>query len=249
MGSMGITASQDGGPAQGESDGDSDAQPRRAQILLVDDHPVYRLGLKSLISDQPGMHVGAEAANAHDALRFLHERDFDCAVVDVVLRGKIGGLELVRLIRQRAPELPILVIAMHEEHVYAERALGLGANGYAMKTHDPARLITALRQVMAGEIAVSDEMTQRLLRRRLPTQRRTKPTEGMGALSNRELEVYALIGAGKSTRRISEELHVSVKTVESHRARIRDKLGLEDSSQLVRSASLWVAAGGSTQQD
>jgi len=220
------------------------AEPEPARVVLVDDHPVYRLGLKALIDECDDLKVVGEADNAEDALRLVGAGEVRGVIVDVMLRGQAGGLELVRVLRQRAPELAILVISMHDETVYAERAVGLGANGYTSKSDPPERFLAALRSVLRGEMFLSASVTQTLLKQRMLAP--GYGPSGLASLSNRELEVFELLGRGMATRRVAESLHLSVKTVESHRARIRDKLGLADGSALVHAATVWVTSGATT---
>ena len=195
-------------------------------ILVVDDHPIVRQGLRSLFETEADFHICGEADNARDALKQFEQSRPDVLVVDISLKGT-DGLELTKSIRALDPEIPILIMSMHDEKLYAERAIRAGANGYIMKQQVSDNIVDAVRHVLRGDIYVSDEMRRRILLgvRGRPTQDEESPIE---RLSDRELEVFRLLGSGHSTRQIAEELHLSVKTVETYRAHIKEKLNLEN---------------------
>lgn len=184
--------------------------------------------------------VGGESGDAAAALDCLRNERFDLALIDLSLeRG--SGLDLIREIRIRHPEVKILVLSMHEEATFAERALRAGAHGYIHKSRPGDELLLAIRKVLRGELAVGGQVSDDLLKRALHG--KSRECGGVASLSNRELEVFELIGKGLSTTGIAELLHISVKTVESHREHIKTKLGLEDSASLVRRAALWIESG------
>lgn len=210
----------------------------KLRVMLVDDHPVVRLGLAQLINDQTDMTVCCETGTKADAVDLARTKAPDVAVVDLSL-GPSSGLDLVKTLKALDEDVRILVLSMHDERLFAERALRAGANGYIMKEQVARDLLNALRQVAAGRIYLSPEMTDRLLvattgRKRDDT--RTSPVE---RLTDREREVFALIGGGAGTREIAEGLHLSMKTIETHRARIKEKLGLKTANELVRFATTW----------
>lgn len=210
--------------------------PKTTQILIVDDHPIVRLGLKQMIAQAPGLSVSCEAATAQEAIRLVHNSKIDLAIVDLSL-GEVSGLELIRQLRQLAPTLPVLALSMHDEALFAERALKAGARGYVMKQEAINSLVNAIHRVLGGQIYLSDRASQQLLEG--VGQRGTLPRGRLAALSDRELEVFELIGRGLKTAEIAERLGVSVKTIETYRSNIRWKLDLKDANDLVRHAVSW----------
>jgi len=211
-------------------------EPKR-QILVVDDHPVFRLGLKTVLDEEPSFTVVACVGTAAEALSKLRESHCDAALLDISLPGA-NGIELVKQIKAEHPDLAMLLVSMHDEAVYALRALRAGALGYVMKREGPDAVLTALRKVLAGQISVSPEMGERLIYRMAHGE-----SSGAGTpidnLTDRELEILALIGQGQSSHQIAKALHLSVKTVESHRLHIKVKLGLRSAPELVRFAMDW----------
>jgi DNA-binding NarL/FixJ family response regulator len=205
--------------------------------MIVDDHPLVRAGLRQLIADEPDLVVCSEAASAHEAVKLLDSCTPALAIVDISLADG-SGLELIKRIHARNPEIRILVASMHDESLFAERALRAGAMGYINKQEAAARVIDALRQVLRGKIYVSQKMTENLLRNATGS-RDTQTTSPIQRLSNRELEVFELIGRGLSTCKIAEKLHLSIKTIETHRANIKKKLGLETGNELALRAMQW----------
>lgn len=209
------------------------------RILLVDDHPIVRQGLKRLIGNEPGLMVCGEAETVREARQAIRDHAPDVVVADLSLKDS-HGIDLVKDIRARHPALPVLVLSMHDEEFYSERLLAAGASGYIMKHAASDQFIVALRRVLAGGVYVSDAIASRL------GGRRKRGSGGKGRLpvarlSNRELQVLQMIGRGMSSRQVAESLHLSVKTVEAHRQRIKGKLELGDSAQLVQFAANWVA--------
>lgn len=208
------------------------------RILIVDDHPVVRLGIKQLISEEVDLNVIADAEGPLEAMRRLSEGDIDMTIVDLSLKSG-SGLELVGEIKRMYPDMPVLVLSMHDESLYAERALRSGASGYVMKQAGTETLIKAIRRVLQNKIYLSDEMVNSFLTKasgRASDENRV----AIQNLSNRELEVFELLGRGNGTKQVAEGLGLSVKTIETYRSNIKSKLGLSSSSQLLKEAAVWV---------
>jgi DNA-binding NarL/FixJ family response regulator len=212
--------------------------PRRRKILLVDDHPFMRMGLAQLINQQSDMMVGGEAGDPAEAARALDKSVPDLVLADITMPGR-SGLEFIKDLKAARPDLRILVVSMHDEVIYAERALRAGAQGYVMKEAGGENLLAAIRQVLDGQVYVSPRMSARILNS-YSGQRPRGSHSPIEKLSDREFEVFQMIGQGKSTRAIAEQLHLSPKTVDVHRAHIKEKLGLTDATALVRHAVRWV---------
>ena len=211
---------------------------KRARLLIVDDHPIVRQGLVELLGDNETVEVTGQAASAHEALELIRKHRFDLAVVDLSLRG-LSGLELIKLVQVEVPDLPILVLSMHDELFYAERALRAGAHGYIMKQEALDKINEAIGKVLSGEIYVSESVSARMLQRFVGGGA-PPPESAVESLSDRELEVFQLLGQGYGTRQVSDMLHISPKTVESYRANIKTKLQLKNASELVQAAVQWV---------
>ena len=210
----------------------------RAQIVLVEDHPMFREQLAHLINKQPDMSVCAEADNGNDGLTAITRQQPALAIIDITLKGS-SGLELLKDLRAQGSTVPVLMLSMHAESLYAERALRAGANGYITKEEASGKVMTAIRQVLAGEIYLDPHFMKRVVSRVLvnPRNNSAAPIE---RLTDRELAVFELIGEGRTTREVGIRLRVSTATVETYRARIKEKLGLENASQLHARASSWV---------
>jgi DNA-binding NarL/FixJ family response regulator len=207
------------------------------RVFVVDDHPIIRQGLALLIDQEPDLEVCGEAEEAQTALAAIAEARPDVVLLDISLPGP-DGIELLKTIRAADTALPVLVLSMHDESVYAERALRAGANGYIMKQEATENVLVALRRILRREVYVSDRIASSMLRQ--ITSRGGKTTQApIERLSDRELEVFRLIGEGHGTRQIADELHLSVKTVESYQAHIKLKLGLQSSRDLVQRAIEW----------
>lgn len=216
----------------------------KTKIMIVDDHPIVRQGIALLINQETDVEACCEAGSAEEALALLNGKGRSCTdllLVDLSLGG-MSGLELVKMVRAHLPELPVLVMSMHDESLYAERVLRAGARGYIMKQEATEKILTAIRQILRGEIYVSDRMRTRMLER-LVDNRGDSNESPLSCLSDRELEVLRLIGDGLSTGDIARELCRSVKTIEAHRANIKEKLSLKNSAELVRFAIQWVGQG------
>lgn len=213
-------------------------RPEMKRLLLVDDHPIMRHGLVQLISAEPDLEVCAEAGNAAEGMTAAAKQNPDLVIADLTLPDK-HGLEFIKDLRALHPDLQIMVLSMHDESLYAERALRAGARGYLMKEAAAENLIRAVRRVLGGDIYLSDKMASVMLEL-LSGQRKTSASAGIDRLTDRELEVLQLIGSGRGTRQIADQLHVSVRTIDAHRAHIKDKLQLPDGNALVRYAVRWV---------
>ncbi len=210
---------------------------KRTRIFVVDDHPIVRQGLSLMINQEPDLAVCGEAEEAHHALQEIAASNPDIVVIDISLNGP-DGLDLLKMLRLRAPNLPVLILSMHDESVYAERALRAGANGYIMKQEATDKVLVALRRILNREIYVSDRIANKMLRHYVRGAD-SKTNLPVAELSDRELEVFRLIGDGHGTRQIAEQLHLSVKTVESYQAHIKDKLSLRSARELVQHAIQW----------
>ncbi len=222
--------------------GDPGGPPGRRRILLVDDHPFMRAGLAQLIDRQPDLVVCGEAGNPAEALQLLPKLEPDLVLSDLTMPGR-GGLEFIKDMLAAAPRLSVLVVSMHDEIVYAERVLRAGARGYVMKEAGGDKLLAAIRQVLDGGVYVSARINARILDALSGTKPRGS-TSPIQKLTDREFEVFQLIGHGKSTREIAAQLHLSSKTIDVHRSHIKEKLGLKDVTSLVRHAVRWVETGG-----
>jgi DNA-binding NarL/FixJ family response regulator len=210
------------------------------RILIVDDHPMMRTGLAQLIDSEDDLKVCVEADNAGQAITAVAKQKFDLALVDISLPDK-NGLELIKDLRTLNPDLPILVVSMHDELIYAERVLRAGARGYIMKQEGGQKFLQAIRRVLAGQVFVSEKMSARILEN-FSGNRTEKTDSPVSRLSDREFEVFQLISQGIGTSDIATRLHLSVKTVEVHRANIKQKLNLSTATDLVRFAVRWLDA-------
>jgi DNA-binding NarL/FixJ family response regulator len=215
------------------------ARPKKRGILLIDDHPLFRKGMIQLFSDEPDIEVRAEADSSHNALDAIRRQKFDLAIVDVGLGGGTNGIELTKMIKAEQPELPMLVVSMHDEALYAERALRAGARGYVMKREALDSVLSAVRGVLSGEIYVSPSMSKRMLFDHI--QGGGEARSPVERLTDRELEIFQLIGEGRDMHEIARQLHLSKKTVEAHRANIKEKLSVPSAREVVRQATQWVA--------
>lgn len=213
-----------------------------SRILLVDDHPIVRLGLTRLIDREPDLVVCGEAKDIRGAIEGLATMKPDLVVVDITLEDG-SGIQLIKDIKARQRDLPVLVLSMHDELLFAERVLKAGGSGYVMKQESPEVLLAAVRQVLSGDVCFSASVASRLLRG-LAQGRSPSVIGPIQSLSDREFEVYELFGKGKSTREVAKMLHLSVKTIETHRERVKAKLGLKTAVELIRHSAEWVREEG-----
>jgi len=215
----------------------SSVATKKSKVFVVDDHPIVRQGLALLINRESDLTVSGEAEDAQTAMQAVIAARPDILVVDISLNGP-DGLDLLKEIRMRYPDLPVLILSMHDESIYAERALRAGAQGYIMKQEATEKVLVALRRILSHEIYVSERIANRMLQRYIGSRSVGGP-RSIADLTDRELEVFRLIGEGHSTRQIAEELHISVKTVESYQAHIKEKLSLRSARELVQHAIKW----------
>jgi DNA-binding NarL/FixJ family response regulator len=213
---------------------------RKKRIAVVDDHPLVRQGLAKWIENQGDMVVCCEAEDTADALKAITESKPDLAIIDISLRDS-NGIELIEDLNTRmGKKLPMLVLSMHDESFYAERALRAGARGYISKSAGPKTVITAIRRILAGEIYLSQRMASRMVAKFVDGKAKKETGSPEDRLTNRELQVFEMIGRGVRTRDIATQLHLSVKTVESHRENIKRKLQLKSATELLQHAIQWV---------
>jgi DNA-binding NarL/FixJ family response regulator len=212
------------------------------KILIVDDHPLMQKGIVLSLASETGLEICAKVSSAEEALDVLDSSNPDLVIVDISLPG-MSGLELIKHLHARRPDLKILVMSRHDEALYAERAIRAGAKGYIMKMEVGEKLVKAVRRILNGGIYVSEDINERLLMG-MASGRRTLAESPLEVLSDRELEVFELTGRGQGTRDIAERLHLSVKTVESYRARIKEKLNLTSAAELMQHAVQWVEGEG-----
>jgi DNA-binding NarL/FixJ family response regulator len=210
---------------------------KKARIVLVDDHPLVREWLANLINQQPDLEVSGDADSAPKALQMIGKINPDIAIVDISMEGG-SGIELIKNVRVSHPSVVVIVLSMHEEAIYAERALRAGARGYIMKREATKRVLEAIRCVLGGKLYMSDKMARVMAEKFVEGQPKTEGSP-IEKLSDRELEVFQLLGRGYTTRQIADELHVSFKTVQSFSARIKEKLNFSNAAELLREAVRW----------
>ena len=212
------------------------------RLLLVDDHPLLRQGIAMTIEAEPDLSVVAQAGDADEALALFAEAAPDLVITDISLPGA-NGLELMKNLLTLRPDLPVLVVSRHDEDLYAERAVRVGARGYVSKLAAGDQIVTAIRRVLRGGIHLSEELKDRMLFGAAAGVKDATQTP-LEVLSDRELEVFEMTGRGIPTREISERLHLSIKTVESYRSRLKTKLGLSNGTELIKHAVAWVEGEG-----
>lgn len=216
---------------------DKPVQATKRSVLVVDDHPLLRQGLALLINQQQDMEVCGEAEEAQTAMQLIAHKRPDVLILDISLNGP-DGLELLKSIRASDSDLPVLILSMHDEAIYAERALRARANGYIMKQEASEKVLVAIRRILNGDIYLSDRMQNKMLQQFIggaPSMIESR----IASLSDRELEVFRLIGEGRATREIAEELRLSVKTVETYQAHLKEKLSLRSGRELIQHAIQW----------
>jgi DNA-binding NarL/FixJ family response regulator len=219
-----------------------DAAKRRqgkSRVILVEDHPMFREQLVHLINKQADMQVCGEADSTREALQLVESEHADIVIVDLTLKGP-SGLELIKDLKAREIDVPVLVLSMHDELLYAERVIRAGARGYISKHEASNEVMVAIRKVLSGQIYLGGHMASRVLE---GFSSHPKQVSGMPLLTDRELEVFELIGRGRTSREISGSLHLGMSTIDTYRARIKTKLNLENASQLAHEAIRWVSAG------
>jgi DNA-binding NarL/FixJ family response regulator len=214
-----------------------DVQAKKYRVLLVDDHPIVRQGLALLIDREADLSVCGEAEGAHSAFHAIETLRPDIVVLDISLNGP-DGLEVLKEIRMKSGNLPVLILSMHDESIYAERAMRAGANGYIMKQEATEKVLIAIRRILQGDVYLSDRLTTTMLQQYVRGGASAKSSPLLN-LTDRELEVFRLIGEGHGTRQIADELHLSVKTIESYQAHIKEKLALRNARELVQHAIEW----------
>jgi DNA-binding NarL/FixJ family response regulator len=209
----------------------------KARVIIVDDHPIFRMGMAELLNQEDDFFVCGLAEDIPGARKIIQQHTPDLAIIDITLAGE-NGLDLVKELSGDKNGLPILVLSMHDEQVWAERAIRAGARGYIMKREASEKVILALRNILGGKIHVSSNIMERLLDRfQMKPDASTAPTVDL--LTDRELEVFRLIGAGLSTREIAERMNLGVKTIGTYRDRVKQKLGIKTAAELIRRAVLW----------
>ncbi|HUW51570.1 MAG TPA: response regulator transcription factor [Sulfuricella sp.] len=218
----------------------------KSRVLIVDDHPLVRHGMAQLINQEADLHICCEAGNAEEAMEATCNCTHDLAIVDISMEG-ISGIELVKALKAKNGNLPVLVISMHDESLYAERALRAGAKGYVMKQEAPETILTAIRQILRGNIHVSDRIRDKMLRQ--ITEGPQADASPLDKLGDRELEVIQLIGQGFRTVEIAERLNRSIKTIEAHRANLKKKLALKNGAELLHFAVQWTTRSGTAGPD
>ncbi|MCP4747346.1 MAG: response regulator transcription factor [Desulfobacteraceae bacterium] len=204
-----------------------------SRILIVEDHPVFSSGLKELINNEPDLEVCGESPDVYSAWEKVMDLKPDMVIVDIILKGP-SGIELIRDINKRFKAMPVLVLSMHDESLYAERALSAGARGYIMKQEASESIVQAVRMVLAGEIYASKKLTHSILNSFV--RQSAHPDESIKKLTNRELEVLSALAEGLNTKQIARKLNLSMKTIGTYRERIKEKLGLKNASELIRYA-------------
>jgi DNA-binding NarL/FixJ family response regulator len=209
----------------------------KVRILLVDDHPLVRSALADLISEEQDLEVCGEAGSVPDALQKMSESPADLAIVDISLEDG-SGLELVKTMRQQNPSVPVIVFSMHDEKIYAERCIRAGARGYVMKRESTRRIIAAIRDAISGRVAISPDMAQ-LFSRKFVRGQVPADSSPLECLSERELEIFQLLGSGCDTRTAADRLRINVKTVQTYCSRIKEKLGLDSATELLVEAVRW----------
>jgi DNA-binding NarL/FixJ family response regulator len=212
----------------------ADSAAGKKTVFVVDDHPLLRQGLALMINREPDLAVCGEAEEAQAALKAIAAKQPDILIADISLNGP-DGLDLLKNIRTLYPDLPVLILSMHDESIYAERALRARANGYIMKQEATEKVLVAVRRILGGDIYLSDRMANKLLHQYISGSPADMHSQ-LATLSDRELEVFRLIGEGRSTRQIAEKLHLSMKTVETYQAHIKSKLSLRSGRELVQHA-------------
>ena len=214
------------------------SEDRRTKILVVDDHPIVRQGLTELVNREDDLMVCGQAEDAHQAMQAVKALKPDMIIVDISLK-ETSGMELIKDIKARYPSLSVLALSMHDESMYAERVLRAGAEGYIMKAEATENIVMAIRKILSGQIYLSDRMAPKMVRKLVGAGTKVGAS-AIERLSDRELEVFRLIGQGYTTRQIAENLYLSIKTIETYRAHLKEKLNLANAAKLLQYAIRWV---------
>jgi DNA-binding NarL/FixJ family response regulator len=214
-------------------------EARQVSIILVDDHPIVRQGIRQIIESEKGFTVCAEASSASEAMKLVSEHMPDLAIIDITLTGSISGIDLVKSLKDRYPQIQSLVLSMHDESIFAERAIRSGARGYLMKEVAPKNIIDAIRKIMDGSLYLSEETSGRIIDKLVHGTNEGGATS-VDCLSDREFEIFQLIGRGFSTKEIASKLNLSIFTIESHKRNIKEKMKLKDSAEVLKHAIQWV---------
>jgi len=216
----------------------SNSSTKITKIIILDDHPLLRQGIRQVIESQADIKVIAEASGANEAIDMINRELPDVAIVDITLSGSVNGIDFIKSIKERFPSVRSLVVSMHSETIYGERAIQAGAMGYIMKESASRQIISAIRCILDGRVYISEKLEKKMKQNLLYGNEKT--SSNPEHLTNRELEIFQFIGNGFSTREISEKLNISINTIESHRKNIKRKLNLEKSSDMVKHAVQWV---------
>ncbi len=209
------------------------------KVMLVDDHPIVRQGLRDVLENTSDITVCSESGNANEAISLINREKPDVVIVDIMLDGNVNGIELVKSISERFPEIYTLVLSMHDESIYAERAIKAGARGYLMKDVAPRNIADAIRTIKNGDLYLKDDLSKKILEKML-NKNPDQKTVSTDRLSNRELEIFQYIGNGCSIKEIAQKLNLSIYTVESHRRSIKVKMNIKTSADLTKNAIQWV---------
>jgi len=216
----------------------AERKAKGVSIMIVDDHPIVRKGLRMIIERRKDFSIVAEASSANEAIRIIGEKEPDVVIADISLEGNVNGLELVKAIRERYPGVTPLVLSMYDESLYAERAIRAGARGYVMKKEADETIITAIETVLSGELYLSERSSKNIVDKLLAA-RESAELLPENVLSDRELEIFMMIGNGISAKEIARTLNLSLNTVETHRRHIREKMRFSDLNELVKAAVQW----------
>jgi len=209
------------------------------RVMIVDDHSIVRDGVSQILGKCDDIKLCAEAENAEEAVKQLNNTEIDLVIADITLSGSTSGIDLIKAINERFPHVKVLVMSMYDESLYGERAIRAGAQGYIMKEVGSIHLVDAIHKIMGGDLYLSEDLQKKIVTK-LTRGSVDKVGDPVEMLSDRELEIYQLIGNGYSTKEISKKLNISMNTVESHRNKIKSKMNLKDSSDLVKHAIQWV---------
>jgi DNA-binding NarL/FixJ family response regulator len=227
----------------GQTIASSKGKAKTAKILVVDDHPLVRDQLRAVVESEADLKFCGEADDGYHALGVIRSAKPNLVIVDLTLKG-LTGLDLIKEIRLRHPKLLILVVSMHDESLYAERAIHAGARGYITKQEATKKILQAIRRVLSGEIYLSEKMATKVLTK-VAGGRKKRDESSIECLADRELQVFKQIGHGRSTQQIADELHLDMKTIETYRSRIKVKLGIKDARDLLQQAIIWAHSGDS----